>query len=53
MAAPKPEYEHYYILVFGSQTTPRIPRYSHTWAAVVKTTALPGSPPQVTEVHTS
>jgi hypothetical protein len=52
LAAPKPEYEHYYILVFGSQTTPRIPRYTHTWATVVKTTELPGSPPQVTEVHT-
>jgi hypothetical protein len=52
LAAPKPEYEHYYILVFGSQTTPRIPRYSHTWATVVKTTEPPGCPPQVTEVHT-
>jgi hypothetical protein len=52
LAAPTPEYEHYYILVFGSQTTPRIPRYTHTWATVVKTTELPGCPPQVTEVHT-
>ena len=52
LAAPKPEYEHFYILVFGSQTTPRIPRYTHTWATVVKTTELPGCPPQVTDVHT-
>jgi hypothetical protein len=52
LEAPKPEYEHYYILVFASQTTPRIPRYSHTWATVVKTTELPGCAPQVTEVHT-
>jgi hypothetical protein len=52
LATPKPENEHYYVLVFGSQTTPRIPRYTHTWATVVKTTELPGSPPQVTEVHT-
>jgi hypothetical protein len=52
LAKPTPENEHYYILVFGSQTTPRIPRYTHTWATVVKTTELPGSPPQVDEVHT-
>jgi hypothetical protein len=52
LAAPKPEHEHYYVLVFGSQTTPRIPRYTHTWATVVKTTEVPGSPPQVNEVHT-
>jgi hypothetical protein len=52
LAAPKPEHEHYYILVFGSQTTPRIARFTHTWATVVKTTELPGSPPKVTEVQT-
>jgi hypothetical protein len=52
LAAPKPEYEHYYILVFGSQTTPRIARFCHTWATVVKTIEMPGCPPQVKEVHT-
>jgi hypothetical protein len=52
LAAPVPEYEHYYILLFGSQTTPRIPRFTHTWATVVKTSEPPGCAPQVKEVHT-
>jgi hypothetical protein len=52
LALGQPEHEHYYILIFGSQSSPRIPRYTHTWATVVKTTELPGTPPQVVEVHT-
>lgn len=44
--------ERYYLLVFGSQTTPRVPRYTHTWATVVKTLEAPGCAPQVAEVHT-
>jgi len=44
--------ERYYILVFGSQSTPRVPRYTHTWATVVKTVEAPGCAPQVAEVHT-
>jgi hypothetical protein len=44
--------ERYYILVFGSETTPRLPRYTHTWATVVKTREAPGCAPQVAEVHT-
>jgi hypothetical protein len=52
LAVSKPEHEHYYILIFGSQLPVQVPRYTHTWATVVKTTELPASPPQVTEVHT-
>ena len=44
--------ERYYMLVFGSETTPRVPRYTHTWATVVKTLEVPGCEPQVAEVHT-
>jgi hypothetical protein len=33
--APPPG-ERYYLLVFGSQSTPRLPRYTHTWATVVR-----------------
>jgi hypothetical protein len=28
--------ERYYIIIFGSQSTPRLPRYTHTWGAFVK-----------------
>ena len=44
--------ERYFLLVFGSETTPRVPRYTHTWATVVKTLEVPGCEPQVAEVHT-
>ncbi len=52
LAAPKPEHEHYYVIVFGSQTTPRIPRLTHTWATVVKTYEPPGASPTITGVDT-
>jgi hypothetical protein len=51
-SAGKPEHEHYYVLIFGSQLPVQIPRYTHTWSTMVKTTELPGSPPKVTEVLT-
>jgi hypothetical protein len=28
--------DHYYVIIFGSQSTPRLPRYTHTWATFVK-----------------
>jgi hypothetical protein len=52
LAAGKPEHEHYYILIFGSQLPVQFPRYTHTWATMVKTTEVPGCPVQVTEVQT-
>jgi hypothetical protein len=30
--------ERYYLLVFGSQSFPKIPRYTHTWATAVRAT---------------
>jgi hypothetical protein len=44
--------ERYYIIVYGSQSRPRVPRYTHTWATVVKTQEVPGCAPEVAEVHT-
>jgi hypothetical protein len=28
--------ERYYVIIFGSESTPRLPRYTHTWATLVK-----------------
>ena len=41
-----PPGERYFILVFGSQSTPKQPKYTHTWATVVKVTGCdgPGAP---------
>lgn len=44
--------ERYYFLVFGSESTPKVPRYTHTWAAVARTVEAPGCAPQVAEVQT-
>lgn len=40
--------ERYFVLIFGSQSVPKRPRYSHTWATVVRATtddAQPEQPP--------
>jgi hypothetical protein len=41
-----PPGERYFVLVFGSQSTPKQPKYTHTWATVVKVTGCgaPGAP---------
>ncbi len=44
--------ERYYLLVFGSEKAVRVPRYTHTWATVVRTVEAAGSAPQVAETHT-
>jgi hypothetical protein len=38
--------ERYFILLFGSQTCPKHPKYTHSWATVVKATGCegPGAP---------
>lgn len=41
LAAPAPANERYFLILFGSQTTPRVPRYTHTWGTVVKVTSVP------------
>jgi hypothetical protein len=47
-AAPN---ERFYTLIFASQTFPRRPACTHTWATVVRTVACPGRPPTL-EAHT-
>src|SRR5262245_19954113 len=34
----------YYIIVFGSQSTPKLARYTHTWATVIQVTETDGGP---------
>src|SRR5882757_2175399 len=41
---PPPPGEHYYILVFGSEGSIKVPRRTHTWAAVVRANCPPGEP---------
>ncbi len=45
-AVQAPPGERYFILVFGSQSTPKVPKYTHSWATVVKVTGCggPGAP---------
>lgn len=52
LAESVPENTHFYILIFGSQSLPKRPRYTHTWATMVRTREVPGEPPVVCEVHT-
>jgi hypothetical protein len=45
---PAPPGERYYVVVFGSQTTPKVPRYTHTWVTAIRVRCLgPGSPAEV------
>ncbi|MDB5310458.1 MAG: hypothetical protein JWO38_4660 [Gemmataceae bacterium] len=46
-----PPGERFYVIVFGSETTPRVPRYTHSWATFVRVTDRPGCEPDV-EAHT-
>jgi hypothetical protein len=44
--------ERYYLIVFGSESTPKVPRYTHTWATAVKTVEADGCAPQMATVDT-
>jgi hypothetical protein len=45
---PAPPGERYYLLVFGAQSIPKVPRYTHTWVTFVRVGAVqPGQPPAV------
>ena len=45
-AIEAPPGERYFVLVFGSQSTPERPKYTHSWATVVKVAGCdgPGAP---------
>jgi hypothetical protein len=51
-ALPAPPNERYYLIVFGSQSTPKRPRFTHTWATAVKATWIPGQAEPTLETHT-
>jgi hypothetical protein len=47
LAEPHDPNERYYILMFASQSTPRVPARSHTWAMAIKVTQAPSGEPQI------
>jgi len=51
-AVPPPPNEKYYVLFFGSQATPALPRFTHTWATAIKATWVDGQTDPVLELHT-
>src|SRR5262249_32089106 len=51
-AIAAPPGERYFILVFGSQSTPKWPKYTHSWATVVKVTGCDGPGAPAVEEHT-
>ncbi|WP_439622257.1 hypothetical protein [Gemmata sp.] len=40
LAVPAPPNERYFLIVFGSESKPKTPKYTHSWATVVKVTDL-------------
>ena len=52
VATPAPPNERYYIVLFGSQNTPKRARYTHSWGTVVKATCSPDKSEPDLEVHT-
>jgi hypothetical protein len=51
-AIAAPPGERYFLLVFGSQSTPKRPKYTHSWATVVKVTGCDGPEAPFVEEHT-
>lgn len=52
LATPAPPNERYFLMVFGSETMPRMPRFCHSWATVVKVTDCANGAPPIIEEHT-
>jgi hypothetical protein len=52
LALPVPPNERYYVIVFGSQSTPKIPRLTHTWATVVRLSWADGQAEPALDTHT-
>lgn len=51
-AVPFPPGERYFLLIFGSQSTPKRARYTHTWASIVRVTGCDGPGVPCIEEHT-
>src|SRR5688572_14571116 len=47
-----PPGERYFMLVFGSQSDPKQPKYTHTWATIVKVNGCDGPGAPTVEEHT-
>lgn len=52
LTAVAPPGERYYLLVFGSQSAPKRPRYTHTWATAVRATGCDGPGGPAVDEHT-
>lgn len=48
---PRPK-EHFYITLFGSQSTPRIPRLTHSWGTAIHVVDQPDGEAPFVESHT-
>ena len=51
-AIPVPANERYYVIVFGSQSTPKLARFTHTWVTGVRVTRNDGQAEPALETHT-
>jgi len=51
LSAPVDPNVRYFVILFGSQATPKTPHRAHTWAMAIKATQIPGLPPTL-ETHT-
>jgi hypothetical protein len=51
LTAAAPPGERYFLLIFGSESTPKKPKYTHSWATVVRVVESADAPPAV-EPHT-
>ena len=49
---PPPPNERYYLILFGSQDAWHRPKYSHTWATLVRAITVPGEADPKLVVHT-
>ena len=49
---PPPPNERYFLMMFGSQNALHQPKYSHTWATLVRAIYIPGNPEPMLEVNT-
>jgi len=52
LALPVPPNERYYVIVFGSQSSPKLPKLTHTWATAVRLTWIDGQAEPAVETHT-
>lgn len=47
-----PPGEHFYVIIFGSETTPRLPRFTHSWGTLIHVTERGDGGEPALEAHT-